>query len=302
MKESKLDKKSSTKTLLAAAMIIATVTMSFQGLTQIVAAGELNKTDTVLTSYMNYEDKLAQNKNDNLLKEYKKANYNIKTSDLEEERKQKPTSNDISMEKAAEIGAQAIWSYYKASLEGKTIVMIYNKPYDSCPRTTWQSSIDINDKLSYWVKIDSVTGEVYYVGCDRRLDDDINIGCDWQIEKNPELYDTKPIKELAKKINIVNGAVRSVKYLGQGRTNNDPQIFFEVTGENEERARIEVSRYDNALVGVESVQSYKYSLEYQKRQEEKEKKEMEAWIKKQQEENEASDTDEPSIIKIIEVK
>ena len=64
------------------------------------------------------------------------------------------------------------------------------------------------------------------------------------------------------KYNPINGAVKSVKYNGQGYSNNVPTVSIDITGENGEIALLTFSRYDKELLGIVYNASYKPSLEY----------------------------------------
>lgn len=261
MKENKIRRNSLIKKLLSAAMIIGVSTLLLQGVTLVVAAGVLNRTDTITTSYINYVEKSSHEVKNNLPEGYKKANYTVETINLEAYRNQKPTINDLTREDAAEKGAQFLWSVFQLSLEGQAIEMGYNEAVESLPRSNWFGYIQINDKLNYSFTIDSVTGELFSVGCIRTLDENIPLGFDSNLAKNSQEY-IDHVKDLAEKHNVVHGTVKTVEYDCQGYQNNDPDICFKIIGENGEIAQINVSRYDKALLSINYYARYKYTLEY----------------------------------------
>ncbi len=261
MKANRSGRKSLKKTILTATMIIGASTLMFQGLIQIVAAEELNKTKTIPTSYVNYEKGLSQAAQKDLREGYNKANYKVETIDLDSYRNQKLTINDIVREDAAEIGAQALWNIYKVSLDGQVIEMGYNEAVESLPRSNWFGYIQVNDKLSYSFYIDSVTGELFDIGCTRTLDKKVPLGFDSALAKNPQEY-IDLVKGFAEDYNVVHSSVKSVEYSSQGYQSNDPDIQFEITGENGEHAQINVSRYDKALLGISYNAKHKYTLKH----------------------------------------
>ena len=247
------------KSVLAAAMIIGASTMIFQGFTQVAAAGEYNKTNTIPTSYVSYMDQSSSTVKNSLPEGYKKANYTVRDIDLEYYRNQKPTSKDMAKKNAAEIGAQALWSVYGLSLEGQVVEMGYQSATDSIPRSRWYADVLINGERSYCFEVDSVTGEIFAVNHCRALDKNVSVAYDAALAKNPQEY-AALAKKTAEKLNVVHGAVVSVEYNCQGYRNNDPDITFNIKGENGEVASMTFSRYDKALLAVSYNSGYQYTL------------------------------------------
>lgn len=264
MKAKRLGGKSFKKTILVATMLIGASTLIFQGLIQVVVAGELDKTKTIATSYVNYEKELSQVTQEDLREGYNKANYKVETIDLDIYRNQKVTVNDITREDAAEIGAQALWNVYSVSLDDQVIEMGYNEAVESLPRSNWFGYIKVNDKLSYYFYVDSLTGELFDVGCSRTLDTNVPLGFDSALAKNPQEY-IDLVKEFAEEHNVVHGLVKLVEYSSQGYQSNDPDAQFEITGENGECAQINISRYDKALLGISYNAKHKYTLKHIKK-------------------------------------
>ena len=63
------------------------------------------------------------------------------------------------------------------------------------------------------------------------------------------------------KYNIINGPVKSVKYNGQGYSNNKPTISIDIKGENGVFALLSFSRYEKELISIVYRSSFKPSLE-----------------------------------------
>ncbi|MGN6714247.1 hypothetical protein [Anaerocolumna jejuensis] len=268
MKTNRLEGNDFKKSILAAAMIIGASTMMSQGFTQVAAAAEYNKTNTVPTSYVSNMDQSSNTAKNSLPEGYKKANYTVRDIDLEYYRNQTPTSKDMSKKGAAEIGAQAMWNVYGLSLEGQVIEMGYQQPTNDLPRSSWHGNILINGKLSYDFDVDSVTGELFGVTHSRTLDKNVSVAYDAALAKNPQEY-AALAKKTAEKLNVVHGTVTSVEYNCQGYSNNDPDITFVVMGEDGELASMTFSRYDKALLGISYNAEYKYIVEYMKQLEQK---------------------------------
>ncbi len=260
MKINRSEGKHVKKSVLAAAMIIGASTMMFQGFTQLAVSAEYNKTNTIPTSYVSYMEQPSGTAKNSLPEGYKKANYTVRDIDLEYYRNQIPTSKDMAKKDAAEIGAQALWSVYGLSLEGQVVEMGYQSPTGSFPRSSWYADVLINGERSYYFEVDSVTGELFGVGYSRTLNQNVSIAFDAALDKNPQEY-AALAKKTADKLNVVHGTVASVEYNGQGYGNNDPDITFNIKGENGEVALMTFSRYDKALLGIGYSAGYKYTLE-----------------------------------------
>ena len=268
MKTNRSEGKHVKKSVLAAAMIIGASTMMFQGFTQVAAAAEYNKTNTVPTSYVSYMDQSSSTAKNSQPEGYKKANYTVRDIDLEYYRNQTPTSKDMAKKDAAEIGAQALWSVYGLGLDGQVIEMGYQPATSDLPRSSWCGDVLINGKLGYGFDVDSVTGELFGVTRSRTLDKNVSVAYDAALAKNPQEY-AALAKKTAEKLNVVHGTVTSVEYNCQGYGSNDPDITFVIKGENGELASMTFSRYDKALLGISYNAKFKYAVEYMKQLEQK---------------------------------
>lgn len=263
MVTNRLGKKSVKKTILTVTAVIGTSTLLFMGILQAIIAAEYKKTNTIPTNYVGYIRDSMKTVQNSMPQGYKKANYTVGAIEAEYYRNQTPTSKDMNKEDAAEIGAQVLWGAFDASLEGQVIEMGYQQATDSLPRSTWYAKVMIDGKSSYYFSVDSVTGELFSLGRGdgAPIDENVPAEYDEALDKNPQEF-VSLAKELAEKYNVINGEVKSVKYNGQGYSNNEPTIFIDITGENGVIALLTFSRYGKELISIVYSGSYKPSLEY----------------------------------------
>lgn len=270
MKENRSEEKHIKKTILAAAMIIGASTMMFQGFTQVAAAAEYNKTNTIPTSYVSSTDVSSKTA---LPEGYKKANYTVGSIDLPYYENKTPSEKDLTKEAAAELTAQYLWQVYGADMEGQTIEMGYDTATDNTPRPMWTADVKMKgqdhqdgyrvDGYSVW--LDSVTGDLLNIGMNRTLETQVKAGPDASLDESK--YEAAA-KKLADKYNIVHSDIESMNCTGQGAsfsTNaigayGDPEISFEIHGKNGEVALMSISRYDEVLKGIMYNGQYKYDL------------------------------------------
>ncbi len=292
MKENRSEGKHFKKTIIAAAMIIGASTMIFQGFTQVVAAAEYNKMNTIPTSYANSADVSSKTA---LPEGYKKANYTVGDSDLPYYENKTPSEKDLTKEAAAELVAQHLWQVYGADLEGQTIKMGYDTATDNTPRPMWIADVEMKNQdyhdgyraEGYSVWLDSVTGDLLSIGMNRTLKEKVKAGPDASLDESK--YEAVA-KKLAEKYNIVHGDIESMNCTGQGAsfstnvigTYGDPDISFEIHGKNGEVALLSISRYDEVLKGIMYNGQYKYDLLRIKKLEEEMEKETQAKAKADQ--------------------
>jgi len=241
------------KTLLIAAIMVATVTGAFYGTTQVAAAAENNKVTTLPTAYPISVSTPATPEQAQAPEGYVKPAYTIVDNSLEYYRDKKPTANDISKEEAAEVGVQALWSVFGLDLNGKTIEMGY-EPAQDMVRAKWSGEYWIDgqsgpDHPMYRFTVDAITGEIYGVGFGRILNVNANLGYDAELSKNPAAAEAIA-KKYAEELNAVGGPVKSSTIGSQGYSGNDPVVNFRIVGENGRLAVIQISRYDNALLSI----------------------------------------------------
>ncbi len=249
------------KTILAATAVIGASTFLSMGILQAATATEFKKTDTIPTVYANYEEDSSQAVQSSVPNGYKKADYTIGDIELEYYRSQTPTSKDMRVEEAAEIGAQALWEVFDVNLEGQVVEMGYQQATDGLPRSAWDAEVLMNGELSFHFSVDSVTGELFSIDrASRTLDADVSVAFDPALDKNPQEF-VVLAKEMAEKYHVVDGTVNA-EYNGQGYAENDPTISIDITGENGEIALMTFSRYDKELLGISYSASYKPWLEH----------------------------------------
>ena len=291
MKRNKLEMKKIWKTILTSAVVLVTGTLLFEGFTQAAVAAEFKKTEKVPTSYTEYTKDSVKSTDKKVPEGYVKANYTIGTIDLECYKNNKPDSKDITKEAAAEIGAQALWQIFGVNLEGQEIKMGYDLPTDTFSRTGWAAEVWIDGKQSYYFSVDSVTGELFQIGYDRTLKEDVSVAYDAELAKNPQEY-IELAKKAATEFNVVHGSIKSVEYNGQGYGNNDPSISIDVRGENGEIALLCFSRYDKKLLSIGYSAQYKEVLDANVREDKK----LEDRIEKKEKTNFSDST--PNLITI----
>ncbi|WP_070042260.1 hypothetical protein [Robinsoniella peoriensis] len=183
---------------------------------------------------------------------YVKGTYKVVSDPLTKD--SIPTEKDLKQDAAAETGAKMLWELYGLKMNGATIYMSYNAGTETFPRAFWSGDVRLGDTRSpedtcYSFMIDAVTGERFNAGFSRTLDKKVSLDFDQKLMDNPGEY-TQLAKELAEKLDIVNGKAASSEYGCQGYSNNDPDITIEVTGINGERALLSFSRYDQKFKGV----------------------------------------------------
>lgn len=259
----KSNRKRNLKITAAALSLIGGCTLMFNMGTEAAAAAQLNGIQTISTNYnVNPPSQSSHSSQATVPDGYVKADYTVTKDPL---MKDTPTSKDLSQEEAAEIGAQMLWDMYGINLDNAIIYMCYNAATDSFPRSTWSGDVLFSserkpESTRYGFTIDSLTGERFDMGMGRSLDVTVPLGLDKSLEKNCDDYKTLAAT-YAEKLDLVHGKVKEVVYNCQGYSGNDPDISFEVIGENGNIALMTFSRYDQKLKGVGYDTSYRISLE-----------------------------------------
>ena len=180
-----------------------------------------------------------------------KANYTVVADELCQEQ---PGAKDLTMDEAAELGAQMVWEVFGADLEGATIYMGYCSGTETFPRPFWSGDIRYGSQRTpndpgYSFTIDAVTGERFSTAWGRVIEAKTNLGLDMALAKDPSEYEALA-KTIAQKLNLVHGDILTAEYQSQGYSGNDPSLAVEVTGVNGEKAHLDFSRYDKQLIGL----------------------------------------------------
>lgn len=256
MREDKRRNSGFIKNLVAAACIIGGGTLLFQGTAQAALGMETNRSETVSTSYPNDVVAMGKMQDSALPEGYVKPDYQLVDNQLEYYRDKKPSSAELTREQAAELGVQGLYRVFGLDMNGKVIEMTYDPAQDG-HRSTWTGNWRPNGPKSsseayvevYSFCVDAVSGELHSVLHDRVLDGSVNTGFDSGAAQNTGDYEALA-KEAAVRLGAIKGTVNQVEYEGQGVTCNDPDIFFNLTGQGGDRAQLRFSRYDKELLGI----------------------------------------------------
>lgn len=165
-----------------------------------------------------------------------------------------PTDTDLTMEEAAEAGAQYLRNIFGLDLEGAYVYMSYDPGTETFPRAFWAGDVlfqkEKKPESTRWTyMIDAVTGELFNIGHDRQLDVTVSLDYDEALEKDYSIY-----AELARKkveeCKLIDSPVDRVEYNCQGLSGNDPTIAVNVIGKNGEIVNLDFSRYDQTFLGL----------------------------------------------------
>lgn len=244
------------KNLAAAVCIIGAASLAFQGAARIALGMENKGTEKVATSYSTDFTVTGKSSASPLPEGYTKPEYQLVDNDLEYYKDKKPTSADLTREEAAELGVQGLYRVFGLDMNGKVIEMAYN-PAQNSHRATWEGSWWPDGRKSsseayvqsYFFSVDAISGELYSIIHDRVLSGTPDTGFDSKLNQNAGDYEALA-RETAVKLGAIKGSVRLAEYGGQGYTNNDPDICFNLTGEGGDRAQLRFSRYDRELLAV----------------------------------------------------
>lgn len=246
MNSTNVSRRGPAKTALIALAMICVSALIFGYFSQTVLAADLNRPETIPTSYP-----AAPAAAPSAPTGYEKADYTVAPDPLLAE---PAGSQALTAAQAAELGAQALWQLYGLDLEGATIYMGYCSGTETFPRAFWAGDVRFgadrtpeNPGCSF--RLDAVTGERFSAVYARILDAEVPLGLDKALAENPQEY-LELARRTAAEQNIVHGEVDSVVYNCQGYANNDPDITLEVLGVNGEKASLTFSRYDQQLTAV----------------------------------------------------
>lgn len=232
--------------LAVAVTVIGVGAVIFNGATEAVMAASLNTTQMVPTSYQVPAVVAAE-----VPKDYQKAGYHVLKDELSISN---PTAADLTMEEAAELGAQYLWKIYGLDLEGANIYMRYDSGSAGFPRASWTGDVLFSaertpDSTRWGFAMDAVTGELFSAFFCERLTSDVALGADSTLKNHYDEYE-KLARECVEHCGLLNGSVARVAYNGQGYTINNPDVTFDVYGENGEKILMTFSRYNQKLLGL----------------------------------------------------
>lgn len=244
------------KNLMAAVCIIGAGTLVFQGAAHVALGMESGRKEAVPTSYSTDFTVMGKMEDSTVPQGYEKPDYQLVDNALEYYRDKKPTSADLTREQAAELGVQGLYRVFGLDMNGAVFEMAYDPAQDG-HRATWTGTWRPDGPKSsneafvqcYSFIVDAVSGELHDLLHDRVLSGSSNTGFDSSLNQNTGDYESLA-KVMAIKLGAIKGAVSKVEYQGQGMANNDPDIFFNLTGEGGDRAHLRFSRHDKALLGV----------------------------------------------------
>lgn len=234
------------KLFAVAVSMIGVGAVAFHVATDAVMAASLKTTQSVPTSYQVPAAITAE-----VPQDYQKAGYRVLLDDLNQHN---PTASDLTMEEAAELGAQYLWRTYELDLEGAHIFMYYSPGSKNFPRAKWSGDVLFADKQTpdstrWTFSMDAVTGELFGIGFSERLKEDVSLAADSGLEHNYDVYE-KLAREYVERCGLMSGPVSKVVYNSQGYTINNPDVSFDVIGENGEKVLMSFSRYDQKLLGL----------------------------------------------------
>lgn len=165
-----------------------------------------------------------------------------------------PTDTDLTMEEAAEAGAQYLKNIFGLDLEGAYVYMSYSPGTETFPRAFWSGDVlfekeQAPESTRWTYLIDAVTGELFTIGHGRQLDVSVSLDYDAALEKDYSLY-AELAKKKAEECQLLDSPIDRVEYNCQGYSGNDPDIAVDVIGENGEIVNMCFSRYDQMFLGL----------------------------------------------------
>lgn len=231
--------------------IIGAGTILFNAAAEVTLAANNGKVESIPTTYQvsdSLETKLP--KSEIKGESSRKVNYSVNMDSLNTGT---PTDVDLTMEEAAETGAQYLRNIFGLDLEGAYVYMSYCPGTETFPRAFWSGDVlfqkEQTPESTRWTyMMDAVTGELFNICYGRGLDVNVPLGLDEALEKDYSVY-----AELAKKkteeCKLIDSPVDRVEYNCQGYAGNDPTIAVDVIGRNGEIVNMSFSRYDQIFLG-----------------------------------------------------
>ncbi len=232
--------------------IISAGTLLFNAAAEVTLAANDGRVDTVPTTYqVSSNPEMVMPKSEIEGEISRKVNYAVSMDSLNTGT---PTDVDLTMEEAAEAGAQYLRNIFGLDLEGAYIYMSYSPGTETFPRAFWAGDVlfqkEQTPESTRWTyMVDAVTGELFNICYGRQLDVSVPLGLDTALEKDYGIY-----AELAKKkteeCKLIDSPVDRVEYNCQGYFGNDPTIAVYVIGKGGEIVNMSFSRYDQKFLGL----------------------------------------------------
>lgn len=247
----------------ATAAIIGAGTILFYSVSEVTLAANEGKVETVATTYQvpdssetvlpvqGEKEETKDEKKEANREEKVKANYTVSLDSLNTGT---PADTDLTMEEAAETGAQYLRNLFGLDLDGAYVYMSYFPGTQTFPRPFWSSDVlfqkEQKPESTRWTyMIDAVTGELFDICYGRQLAVSVPLGYDAALEKDHSLY-TELAKKKVEECRLTDSPVDRVEYNCQGYSGNDPTITVDVIAENGEIVNLTFSRYDQAFLGL----------------------------------------------------
>ncbi|MDE5932518.1 MAG: hypothetical protein K2H40_08560 [Lachnospiraceae bacterium] len=241
--------------------VIGAGTILFNAAAEVTLAANKGKVETIPTSYqVSGGLETALPKAETKEEGSGEVNYSVSMDSLNTGT---PTDTDLTMEEAAEAGAQYLKNIYGLDLEGAYVYMSYSPGTETFPRPFWVSDVlfekEQTPESTRWTYlIDAVTGELFDICYGRQLDVSVPLGYDADLERNYSIY-VELAKKKTEECKLIDGQVDRVEYNCQGYSGNDPTITVDVIGENGEIVNMSFSRYDQTFLGLSTDTSRKVS-------------------------------------------
>ena len=241
--------------------VIGAGTILFNAAAEVTLAANKGKVETIPTSYqVSGGLETALPKAETKEEGSGEVNYSVSMDSLNTGT---PTDTDLTMEEAAEAGAQYLKNIYGLDLEGAYVYMSYSPGTETFPRPFWVGDVlfekEQTPESTRWTYlIDAVTGELFDICYGRQLDVSVPLGYDADLERNYSIY-VELAKKKTEECKLIDGQVDRVEYNCQGYSGNDPTITVDVIGENGEIVNMSFSRYDQTFLGLSTDTSRKVS-------------------------------------------
>ncbi len=254
--------------------IIGAGTILFNSAAEMALAANDGKVEKVPTTYQVWnspekvlpqsvekaEEEKGGEKEETKNEETGKVNYTVSMDSLNIGT---PTDTDLTMEEAAEVGAQYLHNVFGLDLEGAYVYMSYTSGTETFPRPFWSGDVlfqkEQTPESTRWTyMIDAATGELFNIGYGRQLEVSVPLGYDAALEKDYGIY-AELAKKKAEECELISSPVDRVEYNCQGYSGKDPTIAVNVIGVNGEIVNMDFSRYDQTFLGLITDTSLKIS-------------------------------------------